>query len=299
MLCVTRFKNTSAGTVHTSPENQILNYQVQLYRVLRWTSAAYAIKFVAKWLLERRKQAEKSDEGDADLPEIHASAAGLKAYGCVLAADGIEDLRRACGGHGYLMSSGIAPLEADFKGPNTTAEGDYVILSLQTARFRTSRRYCTEGLVDKLPGLTSCLAPLADGHFDPVKDGKPLAVGTLDKLLWNGAGSRHYLLSLFQYRTMVACYKANRALHYSVEVEKLSIDDARNSNARLLYTTSIAHVKYFMLSKFVESVDAIPDSEADDGCKFALHKLVLMFALQDILSGEGWVGLIARMKYHL
>ena len=59
-----------------------------------------------------------------------------------------------------------------------------------------------------------------------LKDGKPLAVGTLDKLLWNGAGSRHYLLSLFQYRTMVACYKANRALHYSVEVEKLSIDDA-------------------------------------------------------------------------
>ena len=36
--------------------------------------AAYAIKFVAKWLLERRKQAEKSDEGDADLPEIHAIA---------------------------------------------------------------------------------------------------------------------------------------------------------------------------------------------------------------------------------
>ena len=294
------FKNTSAGTVHTSPENQILDYQVQLYRVLRWTSAAYAIKFVAKWLLERRKQAEKSDEGDADLPEIHASAAGLKAYGCVLAADGIEDLRRACGGHGYLMSSGIAPLEADFKGPNTTAEGDYVILSLQTARFLVRAvDTAREGLVDKLPGLTSCLAPLADGHFDPVKDGKPSAVETLDKLLWNGAESRHYLLSLFQYRTMVACYKANRALHYSVEIEKLSIDDARNNNARLLYTTSIAHVKYFMLSKFVESVDAIPDSEADDGCKFALHKLVLMFALQDILSGEGWVGLISSDEMSL
>ena len=34
-----------------------------------------------------------------------------------------------------MMASGIAPLEADFKGPNTTAEGDYVVLSLQTARF--------------------------------------------------------------------------------------------------------------------------------------------------------------------
>ena len=294
------FKNTSAGTVHTSPENQILDYQVQLYRVLRWTSAAYAIKFVAKWLLERRKQAEKSDEGDADLPEIHASAAGLKAYGCVLAADGIEDLRRACGGHGYMMSSGIAPLEADFKGPNTTAEGDYVILSLQTARFLVRAvDTAREGLVEDLPGLTSCLAPLADKNFDPVKDGKPAPVRTLDELLWNGDKSRHYLLSLFQYRTMVACYKANRALRHSIEVEKLSVDQARNNNARLLYTTSIAHVKYFMLNKFVESVDAIPDSEAEDGCKFALHKLVLMFALQDILNGEGWIGLLSSDEMSL
>jgi hypothetical protein len=71
----------------------------------------------------------------ADLPEVHSSAAGLKALCCCMAADGIEDLRRACGGHGYMMASGIAPLEADFKGPNTTAEGDYVVLSLQTARF--------------------------------------------------------------------------------------------------------------------------------------------------------------------
>ena len=33
-----------------------------------------------------------------DLPEVHASAAGLKALCCCMAADGIEDLRRACGG---------------------------------------------------------------------------------------------------------------------------------------------------------------------------------------------------------
>ena len=97
MLCVTKVLKIPVLARSTSPENQILNYQVQLPRSAL-TSAAYAIKFVAKWLLERRKQAEKSDEGDADLPEIHASAAGLKAYGCVLAADGIEDLRRRVGG---------------------------------------------------------------------------------------------------------------------------------------------------------------------------------------------------------
>ena len=80
-----------------------------------------------------------------------------------------------------------------------------------------------EGLVRDLPGLTSCLAPLANKNFDPVKDGKPPSVNTLDELLWDGDKSRHYLLSLFQYRTMVACYKANRALRHSVEIEKLSV----------------------------------------------------------------------------
>jgi hypothetical protein len=34
----------------------------------------------------------------------------------MLAAEGIEDLRKCCGGHGYVMSSGIAALEADYKG---------------------------------------------------------------------------------------------------------------------------------------------------------------------------------------
>ena len=116
-----------------SPESQILDYQNQLFRILQWTSHAYAIKFVARWLLKKRKDAEANmksgnDDANKDLPEVHSSAAGLKALCCCMAADGIEDLRRACGGHGYMMSSGIAPLEADFKGPNTTAEGDYVVL---------------------------------------------------------------------------------------------------------------------------------------------------------------------------
>ena len=30
-------------------------------------------------------------------------------------AQGIEELRKCCGGAGYLIASGIAPLEADFK----------------------------------------------------------------------------------------------------------------------------------------------------------------------------------------
>jgi hypothetical protein len=46
----------------------------------------------------------------------------------------LQDLRKCCGGNGYLLASGIGALEGDYKW-QTTAEGDFVILMLQTARF--------------------------------------------------------------------------------------------------------------------------------------------------------------------
>lgn len=289
------FLDTRADQDYSSPEGQILDYENQLFRVLRWTSTAYALKLVARWLLERRKQAERSDDPGDDLPELHASAAGLKGLGCVIAADGIEDLRRACGGHGYLMSSGIAPLEADFKGPNTTAEGDYVILLLQTARFLTGQ---VDAARQKKPlvGLTACLAPLADASFDPVRDGKPPPV-TDPAALLDGDGSgegrrraRAHLVGLFAYRTLVACSKSHGALQ-EAQAKGMGIDQARNANARMLYSLSATHVKYFALAIFAKEVDAMPDA-AGDGVKEVLHELLVLFALSDVLAGERWAGLL-------
>jgi hypothetical protein len=65
---------------------------------------------------------------------VHATSAGLKGLCSYLAAVGIEDCRKSCGGHGYLLNSGVASLSADYVW-QTTAEGDFVVLLLQTARF--------------------------------------------------------------------------------------------------------------------------------------------------------------------
>lgn len=51
-----------------------------------------------------------------------------------MTVDGIEDLRKSCGGAGYLLHSGIAQLGNDYLW-QVTAEGDYIILALLTARF--------------------------------------------------------------------------------------------------------------------------------------------------------------------
>jgi len=205
------FKATSTSRRYEDPENSILDYENQLFRCLQWTSSAYGIKFVARWLLKKRKKMER-DHQDQDLQEVHACAAGLKALCCCLAADGIEDLRRACGGHGYLLSSGIAALEADFKGPNTTAEGDYVVLALQTARFLIKS---VKKRGDRLVGTTSILEPLRLNQAFA----RPSSPSSLVSLLCSTTEAsmkqtRSYLASLFAYRSLVRVVLAEREHRY-------------------------------------------------------------------------------------
>eukprot|EP00662_Eupelagonemidae_sp_cell21_P011274 gene11275-38866_t len=55
---------------------------------------------------------------------------GMKAWGTTWAHAAVEDLRKSCGGQGYLMSSGIAGLSAAYT-EYVTVEGDPVVLSKQ------------------------------------------------------------------------------------------------------------------------------------------------------------------------
>ena len=234
------------NSAHLAPENQIIDYSVQRYRVLKWTATAYAIRAATRWMVDRRHEVEATaKEGtgatgvDAllnDLPELHATGAGLKALCCVLAADGIEDLRRSCGGHGFLMSSGIAPLEQDYKGPNTTAEGDYVLLSLQTARYlMKSLDAARKG--EPLAGLTAGLAALSEPNFSPLNNGRaslglPDSAASAEEM-----SSPTFLEKLFQWRSLVCITRVGAALD-KARAEGLSETEAWNANARLLYTTA-------------------------------------------------------------
>ena len=209
------------------------------------------------------------------------------------AADGIEDLRRSCGGHGFLMSSGIAPLEADFKGPNTTAEGDFVLLSLQTSRFLLkSMAAAKRG--EPLSGLTQCLEPFKDPGFDPHSQGREVLnlahATTVEEFL-----NPDYLVKLFELRTLTAIHKAYSAVQRSVDSGK-SQDEARNASARLLYTTTKSHVRYFIISKFAINITTVQDQP----CKAVLVKLCALFAVADLLEGEQWIGLLnAQVGVHL
>ena len=66
--------------------------------------------------------------------QLHAMAAGLKAFSTYTSCGFIEQLRLACGGHGYSQASGLPAIYAHTT-PSCTYEGENTILYLQTARY--------------------------------------------------------------------------------------------------------------------------------------------------------------------
>nr|AAW78690.1 peroxisomal acyl-CoA oxidase 1B [Solanum lycopersicum] len=124
------------GSQNGGQEIQVIDYKTQQSRLFPLLASAYAFRFVGEWLkwfctdvTQRLKANDFST-----LPELHATTAGIKSLTTTATADGIEECRKLCGGHGYLCSSGLPELYA-VSVPACTFEGDNVVLLLQVARF--------------------------------------------------------------------------------------------------------------------------------------------------------------------
>ncbi|GAU24522.1 hypothetical protein TSUD_156340 [Trifolium subterraneum] len=117
-------------------ESQVIDYKTQQARLFPLLASAYAFRFVGEWLkwlyTDVMKRLQANDF--STLPEAHACTAGLKSLTTSATADGIEECRKLCGGHGYLCTSGLPELFAVYV-PTCTYEGDNIVLLLQVARY--------------------------------------------------------------------------------------------------------------------------------------------------------------------
>ncbi|KHJ93342.1 hypothetical protein OESDEN_06749 [Oesophagostomum dentatum] len=119
-----------------SGEVQILDYQTQQFRVFPQLARAFAFMFAAYEIRDLYKEVtEQLNHGNTDLlPEIHALSSGLKAIVTWECAQGIEQCRMACGGHGYSLASAFPEIYAFVVG-GCTYEGENIVMLLQVARF--------------------------------------------------------------------------------------------------------------------------------------------------------------------
>eukprot|EP00755_Sulcionema_specki_P023178 Sspe_Gene.78272::Locus_48968_Transcript_2_2_Confidence_0.667_Length_2564::g.78272::m.78272/K00232/E1.3.3.6, ACOX1, ACOX3; acyl-CoA oxidase len=292
------FIDTAAGQTFTAPEKQIIDYQVQSYRLLKQVAMSYAIQFAAKWIMmrfnqlakglwklpmeddddEKEQPAAPEDEG-ADLPEIHASSAGLKGLCCRLAADGMEDCRKCCGGHGYLLASGIAATWSDYVW-QATAEGDMVVMLLQTARFLLKSLDAARN-GERLSGIMEYLEPFRQAGYDPLRNNPPPArnAGQLADLA--------YLAHLLRHRAMVAIATAAQRLEERKRAGATQ-DAAWQACSTSLVNAAERHCYYFMFVKFADMVQCVDDAPT----RAVVARLCALYGLSQVVDGNGWAGII-------
>ena len=272
-------------------ENQIIDYRMNQYTLLKNLSMAYAERFTSNWIQAQLDGLTSGGDGLGDtIMELHAVSAGLKGYCCNATAVGIEELRKCCGGAGYLIASGIAQLEADFKW-RATAEGDTSVMLLQTARYLLK---CCEDAKEgaALPGLTACFAPMGDDAFDPLSM-RPTDVTSMEQFF-----NLDFLLSLFEYRTVSAVSSLNRNLQQRLAAGEI-FENAWSALTLKACKTGQSHILYFMLAKFIETARDDQFSAAGSPERAVLARLAAMFALADLQDGQQWAGLLSLHEMEL
>jgi len=190
-----------------------------------------------------------------------------------------------------LLSAGVSSNAADYVW-QTTAEGDWILLMLLTARFllKSLDKAMTGGKDGKsLPtGPVAYLAPLRDANFKlgnvaPPKAEKPETFFDLQ-----------YLKKLFEYSALSAVVGVGKFFQSKL-ASGLKFDDAWNAVALDLVGAVRSHCFNFLLSTFISAINECTVPEVKD----VLSKLCALFACSNILDDPQWTGLFARGQLRL
>jgi acyl-CoA oxidase len=97
-------------------EDQVIGYSSVKARLFPLLGVCFAYIFAAKGLLAAYSEmmTELNTKGESRrLAEVHALSSGLKACSSWDCIAGVEECRKACGGHGYSAYAGIGHIWAN------------------------------------------------------------------------------------------------------------------------------------------------------------------------------------------
>ncbi|CAK0735983.1 hypothetical protein CVIRNUC_000672 [Coccomyxa viridis] len=259
-------------------EVQVLDYQNTAADLLPLLAQAYALLFMGKSGMDMYKEFEiDRDQGNFDkLPELHAVLSGMKALSTTLASDGMEAARRACGGHGYSLLSGLPTLFTHYV-QNVTWEGDNNVMLLQTARYLVKRLLAAQagqGSPGGSAGYTAnaaaelrqrCPAQSARDWLDPAVQS-----------------------AAFRHRATRLCVEATRTLAEASGGSVVFEGRPWNSNTVDLIRLARAHCLLVLHSTFADSVAKMAaEASVAAPAIAAVSKLVSLFGLSFIAREAG------------
>ncbi|XP_063147579.1 peroxisomal acyl-coenzyme A oxidase 2 [Candoia aspera] len=251
------------------PEAKILDYQTQQQKLFPQLATVYAFHFVCDYLRDLFNRCySHTKEGNFDLlPELHALAAGLKVITTEYSSAGAEVCRRACGGHGYSLLSGLPSIYMNLVA-SCTYEGENTVLLLQTARFLIK----CYGMAQMGQSLPSSVA-----YFSSTIFGKCQAQEKKDFL------NPDIYTDAYKHRAFRSIRNAVIKLQHLVQSGKAQ-HEAWNQCTVQLARAAMAHSHYIVVQKFTEALEKFAKESA---IQRVLKNLCDLFALHGIFSNAG------------
>ncbi|XP_017948522.1 peroxisomal acyl-coenzyme A oxidase 2 isoform X1 [Xenopus tropicalis] len=250
-------------------EPKILEYQTQQQKLLPLLATCYAIHFTTCHVNKVYDEVYGAIQaGNFDsLPELHALVSGIKAYATEICSNGIEVCRKACGGHGYSLFSGLPSLYTKVTA-SCTYEGENTVLHLQAARF-----------------LIKCYAAARSGQS------LPHSVAYLSSPIsgaCQASSHTHFLnpdvyIKAYQHRAYrlidSAAFKMRNLVQSGMEQYA-----AWNSTSVELVKASIAHTHYIIVKLFADVLDSLSSFPE---IQKVLKSLCDLHALHGIFTNSG------------
>ncbi|XP_049626735.1 peroxisomal acyl-coenzyme A oxidase 1 isoform X2 [Suncus etruscus] len=255
-------------------EPQILDFQTQQYKLFPLLATAYAFKFVGSYVRETylRVNGDISQGNLSELPELHALAAGLKAFTSWTTVAGIEACRMACGGHGYSHCSGLPNIYVNFS-PACTFEGENTVMMLQTARFLI-KSYEQVRAGTLVGGTMSYLNDLPSQRIQPQQ-----------------VAARASVVDLSNPDSLMDAYRLRAARLVEVAAKNLQAEMSHRSSREVawnltsvdLVRASEAHCHYVVVKLFTEKLGEVQEKSI----QVVLRNLCLLYSLYGITQKAG------------
>ena len=245
-------------------ERRLIDYQIQQYKLFKPLALAYIYSVICKPLNKAYLHASQEINGtSSSLPYLHFITCLYKAFVTNTTTSALETCRRSCGGHGYMMISGLPSIYTSFL-PKVTYEGENSILALQAIRYLLT-------LFEKRPPAT--LKYLFSSAIKPTGD--PV--------------SNHFQQQCFE---AVAQYKLHRVhqkyqllLKKSISKEKIWNDYLQVEGIEATEAVFTASVHSYF-SEAVDSIENHVNKEAVEGLR-VIYAAGELERYEGILIGMG------------
>ncbi|XP_023162208.2 probable peroxisomal acyl-coenzyme A oxidase 1 isoform X2 [Drosophila hydei] len=251
------------------PEPQIMDHVTQQLKVFPEIATCLAYRLAYDYLRELFSATSRDiDHGNYNsLPELHSLSCALKVMSTSDCAAGIERLRLACGGLGYLASSNLSNIYVNTVAA-CTYEGENTVLLLQVGRFLMKSWYAALSGAPVAPTASY----LAEVQQSP------------DFGLWTGSWSN--LVRAMQFAAANKTRLAFKSLSRRIENGESERMASSHTGIGLTQAAQL-HARAFVLHRFCAEVTGPKSRARSPALNRVLQQLLELYLVNVTLSSLG------------